>query len=134
MTIQGVIPVGVVSVTATVFAEQGTANVHLALFTMPTYVSTGTVSSDNALVVSSTNAATGLVTYAQADIFGLAAASQSLTVNVPTGVQPVPYIVRLWADTITGYNVETISRDATTAAANLPPVPTGVQVLSMVAA
>lgn len=112
----GVIPKLTGTVTAIVTAESGTADVHLGLFRMPTSSGGG----DNALVV-------------QSDALGVRNTATTLTVTVPdqTLAAPACYVVRLWCDNVTGSSAETVSRDGTTAAANLPRVPTGVSVASI---
>lgn len=123
--VQGIVPASVASVSAVLACEKGTCNAHLALYTMPNATpvngAASTLSADGALVV-------------QTDLTGLGTTQQTITVTAPTGVQPVPYIVRLWIDSVSGFNAETISRDGSTLAANLPSIPTGVLVYSMTVA
>lgn len=115
--LSGVLPNTYTTVSAVIQTEKGTANAHLALYTMPT-TSGG---NDGALVV-------------QSDLVGLSTSQQTLTVTAPTSGLPTTYVVRLWVDSIAGSNPETISRDGTTAASALPSVPTGVKVASVTVA
>lgn len=115
----GVIPPWVASVTATLAAEMGTANAHLALCTMPTAAG----GSDLAVV-------------AQSDLVGLTTKTgQTITVAVPAGALPSCYVVRLWVDGITSRSADAIARDGgATLLANQPPIPVGVLVASVVVA
>jgi hypothetical protein len=113
--LSGVIPPTALGVTAVVKPELAAANVHLALYAMPTASGGG----DQALV-------------AQADALGITSAAQStIAISVPMGTLPTPYVVRLWVDGITGANADTISRDGSTAPANEPAIPSGVLVYSV---
>lgn len=113
-TLSGTLPAQFATVSAIVQTEKGTANVHVGLFAMPT-TSGG---NDGAAI-------------AQTDLIGLSTSQQTITVTVPAGLSPIPYVVRVWVDAIAGKNAETISRDGSTAAASLPPIPTGVLVQSV---
>ncbi len=116
-TLQGVISRWVATVSATVATEKGTANAHMALYTMPTASGGG----DGALIAGT-----------QVDYVGLTSVSQMLTVTVPTsGVAPACYVVRLWVDSINGANPDTVSRDGLTAVANEPTVPVAMVVSSL---
>lgn len=111
--LSGVAPKTATSVSATVATESGTANAYLALYTMPT-TSGG---NDGAQV-------------AIASIIGLTATAQTMTVSVPSGA-PTCYVVRIWVDTITGSNADTISRDGSTATSAEPRIPVAVKVSSV---
>lgn len=115
-TLEGIISPWVSSVSATVQAEKGTANAYMALFTMPT-TSGGT---DGAEVANT-----------RSTIRGLTSTQQTITVTVPTTVAPACYVVRLWCDSITGTNADTISRDGSTATSSEPTIPVAVKVSSM---
>lgn len=114
---QGVIPKGIASVSAVVATESGTANAHIGLFAMPT-TSGG---NDNAVI-------------AQTDILGLTSSQQTMTVAIPTTALPACYVVRVWVDSITGSNAETIKRDGSTATNLEPNVPVAVVVSSVTVA
>lgn len=101
--VDGCIPKGMTSVSATVQTFTGTslvagaqvantpstASVHLALYASP---QTG-------------GGADGAVA-AQADVTGLSSSPQTLTVDVPSATTDVPatYVVRLWVDELTSTN------------------------------
>lgn len=114
--LSGVVPKAAVSVTAIVQPEFGSANVHLALYAMPST----TTGSDGAQV-------------ARTDVVGATSTTPTtVVVTAPTGVLPAPYVVRLWVDGVTGTSQDTVSRDGTTAVAVEPRIPAAVRVLSVI--
>lgn len=113
--LSGVVPKVATAVTAVVQPELGAANVHLALYAMPITSGGG----DNGQV-------------ARTDLTGVTSTTPTtISVSVPSGVVPVPYIVRLWVDGITGANQDTISRDGVTAASVEPKIPAALKVFSV---
>jgi hypothetical protein len=114
-TLSGVIPRGAAGVTATLATELGTANAHLALYTMP-----------------SASGGPDLAPVVQTDLVGLTTkVGQTISVAVPTTAAPVCYVARLWIDAVAGSQADTISRDGVTVVAKEPAIPTGVLVASI---
>jgi hypothetical protein len=115
----GVVPKGYETLTATVQCDAGaTADVSLAIYTMPTT----TTGSDG-------------VEVDRVDEDGVGSAESTITLSLPetTTMQPVPYVVRFWVRELRGSDAETVSRDGSTAAADLPKIPFGLELNSLVA-
>lgn len=81
LTISAFLPKRIESVSADVYCESGSADVHMAIFSPPT-TSNG---DDQALVQ-------------QEDIEGLTNVPQTLTLTLPTDVALSTYVLRLWVD------------------------------------
>jgi hypothetical protein len=70
----------------------------------------------------------------QVDLETLGITETELTLTLPTTGKPLPYIYRLWADNITGQEVDTVDRDADSPAntEDEAKIPLGVSVTSIV--
>lgn len=90
--LEGVIPKGIVSVSATLRAEKGSCSAKLALFAMPT-----TVGGDDGAEVASTTAT-------------ITTEGTTLTLATPTDVVPTAYIVRLSIASPTEADQDTVQR------------------------
>jgi hypothetical protein len=115
----GVLPKGYETLTATVQCEAGaTADVSLAIFTMPT-TSSGNDGSEVDRV----------------DTDGVTSVESTITLTLPSTstTEPVPYVVRFWVRDIEGSAAEEVDRDGSTDEADLPRVPYGLELISLVA-
>ncbi len=128
---EGVIPKHAKTVTASVYTESGSSDVHLAIYATPSE-SRG---ADGELIVTRDEDDDSLIlqTY-QADANAIGSEAQDLTLTLPTDREPAVYVVRLWTDNITGQIAETADRDDDSTASDEPAIPTGVVVESVVIA
>lgn len=130
--IEGVIPKSVATVTATVYAEQGTADAHLALYEAPTSITSNVLDPDGALVVDlDPDDSTLVIKEYKSDAEGVGLTETTLSVDVPTNRAPATYIVRLWVDGITGRVADDTDRDDDGLTSDEPMIPTGVYVTDM---
>lgn len=114
----GVIPKGYETLTATVQCESGaSADVSLAIYTMPT-----TTTGNDGAEIDRVD-----------DTVGSTQGTLSLALPDSSTTAPVPYVVRFWVRSIRGEDAETVSRDGSTTAANLPSIPRGFNLISLVA-
>lgn len=131
MMAEGVVPKHVTSVTAGVYTETGTADVHLAIYAAPSTVG----GADGELIVTRDVDDDSLITKSyQEDAAAIGSEAQTLTLTMPIDRAPAVYIVRLWVDAVTGQTLETEDRDADSDETDEPPLPSGVVVTSMVVA
>lgn len=129
---EGVISRRVSSVSATVYAERGTADVHLALYEAPTTITNNTPDADGALVVDlDPDDATVVLKAYQAGADSVGLTETTLTVEVPTNRARQTYVVRLWVDNITGRVADDEDRDADSSVTDEAEIPTGVYVTDM---
>jgi hypothetical protein len=126
MSMTGIVPKGAASVSAAVYADKQ-ANVHMAIYAMPTTATLGVPGSDGAIITDLDTQGVVSKTY-QADIAGLLSTSQTLTLTMPTTKAPTPYVLRLWVDGIVGTTVDTLDRDADGMTTDEAPKPVGVNI------
>lgn len=113
---EGVIPPNVSAVTVTAATEAGTADLHAAIYAMPTAVG----GADGAAVDT-------------ADITGLGIAAQSLSISMPMledSATPKPYVFRVWADNISNTTADEIDHNSISANYN-PRVPVGISITAI---
>lgn len=129
---EGVISKRVASVSATVYAQRGTIDAHLALYEPPTTVTSNVPDADGALVVDLDPDDQTLILKAyQADAEGVGLTETTLTVDVPTNRARQSYVVRLWVDNITGRIADEEDRDADSSVDDEATLPTGAYVTEM---
>ncbi len=128
---QGVVPLSTATVTAKVYAESGTADVHMAIYAMPSMTTpgSGVIDPDGALVVDlDEDDETIVIKTYQADTLLVGKDEATLTLTMPTNRSARPYIVRLWADNITGAVTESEDRDGDASVADEVVLPTGIYI------
>jgi hypothetical protein len=114
--VSGVIPAGFTTVTAIVATESGTADVHLALYEMPS--ATG---GDDGESVGTTDAT------------GVTSAQQTLTIDIPvTSGAPTPYAFKLWIDGLSATVIDTTNRNSVADVSQQPKLYPGVNLYSIV--
>jgi len=129
---EGVVPRSAASVTAVVYSQSGTADVHLAIYEAPTSITSNVLSSDGALVVDlDDDDATIVVKSYRADALAVGLTETTLSVAMPTNRAAQTYVARLWADNITGRVIDSVDRDVDGLTSDETLLPTGVYVTSM---
>ena len=127
--IEGVIGPSANKVEASVYAEAGTVDAHLALYLAPTTVA----GADGGRVEDlDPDDATLIVKAYQDDATAIGQTETALLVEVPTNRVRQSYVVRLWVDNITGRVADEDDRDADSSVADETQLPTGAILTSVV--
>jgi hypothetical protein len=131
---EGIVTKSVTQVTATLYAESGVADAHMAIFTMPQAVTLSVLDADGEKLVDRDPEDDELIlkTY-QADALAVGQTETTLTLDMPTNRARSPYVLRLWVDNITGRVADEEDRDADDSTADETLLPTGVVVTEIAA-
>lgn len=125
---EGVISKAVTQVTATVYAEAGIADAHLAIYAPP---STSGGADEGRIEDLDPDDATVILKAYQEDALAVGQTETTLTIDMPTNRAPQTYVVRLWVDNLTGLVEDDIDRDADSLTSDETLLPTGVIVTAM---
>lgn len=129
--IEGVVGKSVTSVSATLYTEAGTADIHLAIYSPP---STAGGADEGRVEDLDPDDATIVLKAYQADAEEVGQTATTLELDMPTNRTPQTYIVRLWVDNVTGRTEDDEDRDDDDLTSDEPLIPTGVIVTAFEAA
>jgi hypothetical protein len=128
MMAEAVLSKDVTQVTATVYAEAGIADAHLAIYAPP---STSSGSDNGRIEDLDPEDATIILKAYQTDEAAIGQTATTLVLDMPTNRERQTYVLRLWVDNITGLVAEEVDRDIDGLTSDETLIPTGVYVTAM---